>query len=203
MQKELQKNILNLISELKLPRVGETVGKRFYLDKIIAKKFAYIIIAITDCEVGEFFDTSKAYRNSDFVLYLHTIKRDMLEDSLAKFKELIETADEELACKTIDLWKMIAVYCTKDGAATYTFPSDAMLETIWQDFWKPEILKKPEIPKIGNKVKATRDFVGVPVGSVGMVVEDYGTGITIEWVGGTIRDGFDKQTELHYLEIVE
>lgn len=80
--------------------------------------------------------------------------------------------------------------------------------------------------KIGTKVKSLRDFSGVPKHTTGYVVEDYGSGITIAWdlpnrpypqdmtyqevaemwaVSSKcpLRDGFDKETELQYLEILE
>lgn len=77
--------------------------------------------------------------------------------------------------------------------------------------------------KIGTKVKSKVDFSGVPKGTMGIVDEDYGTGFMIAWdmpnsplppgykkhdgqwaaKTGILRDGFDKETELKFLEIVE
>ena len=78
---------------------------------------------------------------------------------------------------------------------------------------------------IGDRVRTNREFSGIPVGSEGIIVEDYGSGLTVAWdlpdkpypndlmpqqvaqlwaVNPIcpIRDGFDKETELHYLELV-
>lgn len=79
---------------------------------------------------------------------------------------------------------------------------------------------------IGTKVKNIVAFAGVPKGTPGVIVEDYGSGITVAWdlpdkpypkdktpeeVAAMwaidpecpLRDGFDKQTELSLLEIAE
>jgi hypothetical protein len=59
--------------------------------------------------------------------------------------------------------------------------------------------------KLGARVRSTRDFVGVPRGTQGVIVEDYGSGITIRWdkEGEVLDDGFDKKEELVFLELVE
>lgn len=58
---------------------------------------------------------------------------------------------------------------------------------------------------IGTIVRSNVEFAGVPAGTKGVIVEDYGTGVTIEWkLGGSwkpLRDGFDKQTELQFLDV--
>jgi len=80
--------------------------------------------------------------------------------------------------------------------------------------------------KIGTRVKSLRDFAGVPKGTEGVIDEDYGTGVMVAWDlpdkplpkgyrqydglpipkeyrqydGGILRDGFDKETELKFLE---
>ena len=76
--------------------------------------------------------------------------------------------------------------------------------------------------RIGTRVKTLVAFSGVPNGTEGVVDEDYVTGITVAWdlpdqplpVGyraydgrpaiqsRLLRDGFDKASELHFLEIV-
>jgi len=79
--------------------------------------------------------------------------------------------------------------------------------------------------EIGQKVKNNRAFSGVPEGTEGYVVEDYGSGVTIAWdlphrpypheftyeqvaemwaVDPTcpLRDGFDKETELEFLTLI-
>ena len=76
--------------------------------------------------------------------------------------------------------------------------------------------------KIGARVKSLVAFCGVPKGTEGVIDEDYGTGITIAWdhpkgilppgysaydgkwavQTGIVRDGFDKETELQYLEVL-
>ena len=79
--------------------------------------------------------------------------------------------------------------------------------------------------KIGARVKSLTDFCDVPKGTEGVIVSDYTTGIMIAWdkldrpypkdktpeeVGTMfainpkcpLRDGFDKQTELHFLQLV-
>ena len=78
---------------------------------------------------------------------------------------------------------------------------------------------------IGQKVKSNRDFSGVPKGTDGLIVEDYNTGIKIAWdlpdkpipknktpqeiakmwaiqPECPLRDWFDKQTELQYLDLL-
>lgn len=77
--------------------------------------------------------------------------------------------------------------------------------------------------QIGTRVRSMRDFSGVPSGSHGVIDEDYGSGITVAWdlpnnplppgyraydgkwavETGILRDGFDKASELHFLEVVE
>lgn len=76
--------------------------------------------------------------------------------------------------------------------------------------------------RIGMRVRSLADFAGVPRGTEGILDEDYGSGITIAWdlperplppgyreydgrpliQTGILRDGFDKRTELHFLEPV-
>lgn len=75
--------------------------------------------------------------------------------------------------------------------------------------------------KIGTRVRTLRLFSGVPNGTEGVIDEDYGTGVMIAWdlpdqplpegytqwngkpaifPGQPLRDGFDKETELQFLE---
>lgn len=76
--------------------------------------------------------------------------------------------------------------------------------------------------RIGVRVKSLVDFSGVPKGTNGVIDEDYDTGVMIAWdlpsqplpigysfhtgkptvVSGILRDGFDKENELHLLEKV-
>jgi hypothetical protein len=76
--------------------------------------------------------------------------------------------------------------------------------------------------RVGMRVKSLVEFSGVPAGSQGVVDEDYGTGFMVAWdlpghplpagyttyegvpviQSGITRDGFDKKTELQYLEAV-
>jgi hypothetical protein len=78
---------------------------------------------------------------------------------------------------------------------------------------------------VGAYVKNKRAFVDVPEGTLGLIVEDYGTGFMVAWdlpnrpipryltasqIGAMfaidpmcpIRDGFDKKDELGFLELV-
>jgi hypothetical protein len=75
---------------------------------------------------------------------------------------------------------------------------------------------------IGTRVKSLQNFSRIPKGTEGMIDEDYGTGVMIAWdlpsrplpkgynaydgkpavATGILRDGFDKETELDYLEEV-
>lgn len=78
--------------------------------------------------------------------------------------------------------------------------------------------------EIGQRVAAKEAFAGVPEGTEGVIDEDYGSGVMVAWdlperplpPGYTrhngkpavapeqpLRDGFDKDTELKYLEVVE
>ncbi len=74
--------------------------------------------------------------------------------------------------------------------------------------------------RLGMRIRSLQDFAGVPKGTEGVVDEDYGTGITVVWdlaerplppgyhayngrpaiQTGILRDGFNKQLELQYLE---
>lgn len=86
-------------------------------------------------------------------------------------------------------------------------------------------MEKKDI-EIGIMVKTNRDFVDVLKGTKGMIIEDYGTGIMIAWdlpnkkplpnkspeeilrmyainPECPLRDGFDKETELQYLDLVK
>jgi len=76
--------------------------------------------------------------------------------------------------------------------------------------------------KVGVFVRSLVDFSGVPKGTMGIIDEDYGTGIMVAWnlpdqslpkdymqcrekytkLGERpLRDGFDKETELQFLEL--
>lgn len=75
---------------------------------------------------------------------------------------------------------------------------------------------------VGTRVRSLMDFYGVPKGTEGICDEDYGSGVTIAWdlrdqplppgyrvydgrsaiQSRLVRDGFDKATELQYLERV-
>ena len=75
---------------------------------------------------------------------------------------------------------------------------------------------------VGTRVKSLVEFASVPAGTEGMLDEDYGTGVMVAWdllehplpkdytqydgksavATGILRDGFDKETELQYLEVV-
>lgn len=76
--------------------------------------------------------------------------------------------------------------------------------------------------QIGVRVRTLTAFSGVPQGTEGIIDEDYGSGMMVAWdlpdsplppnykrhegrpaiVTGLLRDGFDKERELHFLEIV-
>lgn len=76
---------------------------------------------------------------------------------------------------------------------------------------------------IGTRVKTNRTFCGIPAGTEGVIDQDYGTGIMVAWnlpafplprgyteydgvpmiISKILRDGFDKETELKYLEVVK
>lgn len=76
---------------------------------------------------------------------------------------------------------------------------------------------------IGTRVRTLVDFSGVDKGTEGVIDEDYKTGVMVAWdlpgrrlpsgyrefaMARTMRhfltrDGFDKKTELHYLEVVQ
>jgi len=60
--------------------------------------------------------------------------------------------------------------------------------------------------RVGRGVISNREFAGVPKGSLGKIVEDYGTGVTVEWedidggMGRKLRDGFSKDFDLQFLD---
>lgn len=78
--------------------------------------------------------------------------------------------------------------------------------------------------QVGARVKTNRAWPGVPLGTEGLICEDYGSGVTVAWdkpekpipdlppetIGKLWaiepqcpdRDGFDKSRELIYLDIV-
>lgn len=79
---------------------------------------------------------------------------------------------------------------------------------------------------VGAIVKSVVTFPDVPRGSQGIVYEDYGSGVSISWQLGEclqavedvpqmaivscskcgkqhVRDGFDKEREFDYLEVVD
>lgn len=57
--------------------------------------------------------------------------------------------------------------------------------------------------RLGMMVRTTREFYQLPLGEIGTIVEDYGTGFMVQWKNHGFTDGFDKETELQYLEIVK
>lgn len=80
---------------------------------------------------------------------------------------------------------------------------------------------KIEDAVVGRWVRTNRTFATVPEGTMGLICEDYGTGIMIAWeYDGYIptmetanlplinprapreRDGFDKARELQFLDLV-
>lgn len=79
--------------------------------------------------------------------------------------------------------------------------------------------------KVGDKIKALTAFSGVPIGTEGYVIGDYGSGFMVGWdlperpypkdrtphevnemwainPECPLRDGFDKETELNLLQII-
>lgn len=75
--------------------------------------------------------------------------------------------------------------------------------------------------RLGQRVKTLVNFSGVPTGTEGVIDEDYGSGVMVAWdlpdrplpkgykvwdgkpafhPGTPLRDGFDKKTELKFLE---
>lgn len=76
---------------------------------------------------------------------------------------------------------------------------------------------------VGTRVRALREFSGVPLGTHGVIDEIYSTGCMVAWdlrsgplpprysaydgkpmvQTGILRDGFDFETELGFLAIVE
>jgi len=79
--------------------------------------------------------------------------------------------------------------------------------------------------KLGKRVKSVSELSGVPKGTEGVIISDYGSGFMVAWdreenpypqdMSPTevanmfavnpecpLRDGFDKSTEMHMLEVV-
>jgi len=87
---------------------------------------------------------------------------------------------------------------------------------------RKEVMKIDEAI-VGTRVKTLVNFSGVPKGTEGVIDQDYGKGIMVAWdlpdrplpegycqfdgrpsvVTGILRDGFDKKSELHFLEPIE
>lgn len=81
---------------------------------------------------------------------------------------------------------------------------------------------KLEDVKIGQRVKTLLAFAGIPQYTEGVIDENYGSGIMVAWdypqgilpvdyraydgkpaiMSKIVRDGFDKQSELQFLEVV-
>lgn len=65
---------------------------------------------------------------------------------------------------------------------------------------------KLEEATVGRQVKSNVEFACVPAGTLGVITEDYGTGVMVEWKIPSnfkpLSDGFDKETELGYLDVV-
>ncbi len=62
---------------------------------------------------------------------------------------------------------------------------------------------KEQQAKVGTKVRSLREFSGVPEGTVGVIDEDYGSGVMVRWNPPvSLRDGFNKTGELRFLERV-
>lgn len=77
--------------------------------------------------------------------------------------------------------------------------------------------------KVGTRIRSLREFSGVPRHTEGVIDLDYGSGIMVAWdlpdrplapdyqcydgkpavATGILRDGFDKETELDFLEPTE
>jgi hypothetical protein len=78
---------------------------------------------------------------------------------------------------------------------------------------------------VGTQVKSLVPFFNIPKGSIGIIDEDYHYGVMVAWDipkgilkrtprfdlkdpktwgirTGVIRDGFDKETELQFLEVI-
>lgn len=76
--------------------------------------------------------------------------------------------------------------------------------------------------QVGVRVRSLQPFVSVPKGTEGVIDQDYGPGVMVAWdlpehplpdgyvqydgkpaiATGILRDGFDKATELEFLELV-
>lgn len=75
---------------------------------------------------------------------------------------------------------------------------------------------------IGTRVRTLREWNSVPLGTEAVIDEDYGSGVMVAWnlpeqplpegyrehdgtpviQSGLLRDGFDKKSELKFLEVV-
>lgn len=80
----------------------------------------------------------------------------------------------------------------------------------------------PHQATVGTRVVSLVDFCDVPAGTQGVIDEDYGSGVMVAWdqpghplppgycmhtgapmiQTGILRDGFDKSTELQFLDLV-
>jgi predicted RNA binding protein YcfA (HicA-like mRNA interferase family) len=72
---------------------------------------------------------------------------------------------------------------------------------------KPSVRPHLELEqvRIGLRVASRVDFVDIPKGTHGIIEQDYGSGFTVRWelphLLIPIRDGFDKSSELIFLEV--
>lgn len=55
---------------------------------------------------------------------------------------------------------------------------------------------------VGVRVEIVEPLFDLPIGTKGVIDEDYGTGFMVKWDERPYRDGFDKWTELKYLKAI-
>ena len=57
--------------------------------------------------------------------------------------------------------------------------------------------------QVGDKVRLLKDLFDIHIGMLGTITEDYGTGFMVKWDERSYSDGFNKEDELHMLELVK
>jgi hypothetical protein len=86
-------------------------------------------------------------------------------------------------------------------------PADALkLKSIAKRAAQRPLIFSRRDATIGQRVRTAVEWFKVPKGTTGTIIEDYESGVMVQWdiqhYGKPILDGFDMDTELHFLEAI-